>query len=167
MPEVRAILRWPDPALTQKCFPVGHITREVEALAEDMLATMYDAYGRGLAAPQIGVMQRIFVMDATWKDGKHAPQVFVNPVICDTSADQVSQAEGCLSIPGVMVEVSRPAKVKLAWTGLNGSDFEQVFDGFAAACIQHEMDHLNGQVTFDRVSAAARAKALAQYEALP
>ena len=82
------------------------------------------------------------------------------------SSDSVSQAEGCLSIPGIMTEISRPAQVKLAWTGLTGGRFVQVFDGFAATCIQHEMDHLDGIVTFDRLKPHARAEAMQKYEAL-
>ncbi len=160
------ILLWPDPRLRVACTPVSQITSETERLANDMLETMYDAPGRGLAAPQVGVMQRLFVMDATWKEGKPEPIVFVNPVIEETSSDRTSNSEGCLSIPGVTVEIGRPARVKVSWTGLTGARYVQVFDGFAAVCVQHETDHLDGRVTFDHLSPAARARAEAQYEAL-
>lgn len=163
---VLPILLWPDPRLRVVCAPVPEITSQIERLAEDMLETMYDAPGRGLAAPQVGVMQRLFVMDATWKEGHPDPIVFVNPLIEKTSQDRASNAEGCLSIPGITTEISRPARVKLSWTGLSGARFVQVFDGFAAVCVQHEADHLDGWVTFDYLSPEARARAEAEYEAL-
>ena len=163
---VRPILLWPDPKLRQVCAPVGPITPEIEKLSVDMFDTMYDAPGRGLAAPQIGEMIRMFVMDASWKDGKPDPQTFINPELIEASDEMVSQAEGCLSIPGILTEISRPARIKVAWTGLTGMRYVQVFNGFAAACIQHEMDHLDGVVTFDRLSDAARDKAMKDYEVL-
>ncbi len=163
---VLPILLWPDPRLSEVCGQVHEITSAIEKLAEDMLDTMYDAPGRGLAAPQVGVMKRLFVMDSTWKDGRPDPLVIINPVIEETSDARASNAEGCLSIPGITTEISRPARVRLSWTGLTGSRYVQVFDGFAATCVQHETDHLDGLVTFDHLSAAARARAEADYEAL-
>ncbi len=156
------ILRWPDERLQSTCAPV---TGDVRQLAEDMLETMYAAPGRGLAAPQVGVMQRLFVMDETWKEGTPAPMVFVNPEIVAQSDDTVTQPEGCLSIPGVLVDVTRPSAVTLRWKSLSGVIQEERFNGFAAACVQHELDHLNGLVTFDRIEAEARAQALAEYTA--
>jgi peptide deformylase len=163
---VLPILLWPDPRLAQRAFPVGEITGEIEKLAQDMLDTMYDAPGRGLAAPQVGVMRRMFVMDATWKDGKPDPQVFINPEIRERSVERTSNSEGCLSLPGITTEISRPARVRVVWTGLTGGRYEQVFDGFAATCIQHEVDHLDGIVTLDHLTEAARQRAEAEYEAL-
>lgn len=163
---VRQIRLWPDPVLQTVCDPVSEVTPAIETLTADMLDTMYDAPGRGLAAPQVGELLRLFVMDASWKDGKADPQVFVNPKILEFSGTRVSQAEGCLSIPGIMTEISRPARIKVEWMGLTAGRYVQVFDGFAAACIQHEMDHLDGVVTFDRLSAAARDKAMTDYEVL-
>ena len=164
---VRPILLWPDTKLQAKCAPVEDITPQIETLTADMLDTMYDAPGRGLAAPQVGALLRVLVMDATWKDGKPDPLVMINPEIRDTSSERASQAEGCLSIPGVMTEISRPKRVQVAWTGLNGGQFIQVFDGFAAACVQHEIDHLDGVITFDHLTPEARQKAEAKYKALP
>ena len=161
------ILRWPDPILTQTCAQIDEITPEIERLADDMLETMYDAPGRGLAAPQVGRLVRMFVMDATWKDGKPDPMVFINPVVQEVSEERASSAEGCLSIPGVMAEVSRPQRVQVSWIGITGARYVQVFDGFAAACVQHEIDHLDGIITFDHLSPTARAKIEADYEALP
>lgn len=162
---LREIVLWPDPRLSAPCAPVERITRETAALAEDMLETMYAAPGRGLAAPQVGVMFRLFVMDTGWKDGPRAPRVFVNPQIVERGEVLVTRSEGCLSIPGVTAEVTRPDAVRLRWTALDDTTREESFDGFAAACVQHEMDHLDGLVTLDRVDVAARARILEDYAA--
>lgn len=157
------ILRWPDPRLSQVAEPVGGIDDDVHRLAEDMLETMYDAPGRGLAAPQVGVMRRLFVMDTAWKEGDPAPRVLVNPRIVAASGETATGAEGCLSIPGVLAEITRPAQVTMRWTTLDGASQEETFTGFDAACAQHELDHLDGIVTFDRLSAEARADLEAAY----
>ena len=160
---VRQIVKWPDPRLSETCKAVDEITDDIGAQAKDMLDTMYDAPGRGLAAPQIGVMNRVFVTDVSWKEGAPDPQVFINPEILDLSESEVAADEGCLSIPGVTTRVSRPDRVHMVWTNLEGARVSQVFTGFAAACVQHELDHLNGIVTFDRLSDADRAEAEAEY----
>ena len=162
---VLPILRWPDARLAEVCAPVAAITPEIETLAQDMLETMYDAPGRGLAAPQVGVMSRMFVMDTGWKEGKSDPLVCINPMLQEVSEDRATREEGCLSIPGVLAEVSRPAQVQMVWTGLNGARYVQSFEGFAAACAQHELDHLDGVVTFDHLDADTRAEKLAEYGA--
>ena len=156
---VLPILRWPDPALSQVCAPaVGDLT----TLAADMLDTMYAAPGRGLAAPQVGVLTRLFVMDETWKDGDPNPMVFVNPEIVETSEHRTTQPEGCLSIPGILTDITRPAEVTLRWTDLNGTAQADNFTGFAAACVQHEIDHLNGIVTLDHLDAETREQLLSE-----
>lgn len=160
---LRPILRWPDPRLSRVADPVAAIDDTVRRLAGDMLETMYAAPGRGLAAPQVGEMRRLFVMDTVWKEGDPDPLVLVNPEIVAASDETVTVAEGCLSIPGVLAEVTRPAEVTLRWTSLDGDAHEETFTGFAAACAQHELDHLDGIVTFDRVSAEARADLEAAY----
>ncbi len=162
---VRAIVTWPDPRLSTVCEPIVEITEAVRAQTHDMLETMYDAPGRGLAAPQIGILNRVFVTDVSWKDGTPDPQVFINPEILELSDTFVKADEGCLSIPGVTTSITRPDRVHLTWTSLEGARVSQVFTGFAAACVQHELDHLNGIVTFDRLSATARAVAEAEYAA--
>ncbi len=162
---VREIVLWPDPRLTETCAPVAEITPEIETLAADMLETMYAAPGRGLAAPQVGVLQRLFVMDVGWKEGKSDPLVCINPMLQEVSEDRASSEEGCLSIPGVLAEVTRPAQVQMVWTGLNGARYVQSFDGFAAACVQHELDHLDGVVTFDHLAAEDREALIAAYAA--
>ncbi|MBW4709256.1 peptide deformylase [Roseobacter sp. YSTF-M11] len=156
---VRQIVRWPDPHLRAVCDPVAVTGPEVAALARDLLDTMYAAPGRGLAAPQIGVLQRVFVTDTTWKDGTASPIIFINPRITGASEETTVQAEGCLSIPGVSVDVRRPSTVTMTWTALDGTEQSRSFSGFAAACVQHELDHLNGVVTLDHLPADQRQKA--------
>ena len=146
---LRTIRLVPDPVLRETCAAVTRFDVDLQVLTDDMLETMYAAPGRGLAAPQIGVTQRVFVMDATWKDGTPAPQVFVNPQITAASEDQVAQEEGCLSIPDRFVEVARPAAVTMTWQGLDGAAKSAEFTGFSAACVQHELDHLNGVLCTD------------------
>jgi len=160
---LREIVRWPDPRLSVICEPVAEITDAIRVQAEDMLETLYAAPGRGLAAPQIGVLNRVFVTDVSWKEGSPDPQVFVNPEVLSLSETHVAHDEGCLSIPGITTRVARPDQVHLVWTSLDGARVSQVFTGFAAACVQHELDHLNGVVTLDRVSEKDRARAEAEY----
>ena len=162
---VLPILKWPDPRLAEICAPIQEITPEIKTLASDMLETMYDAPGRGLAGPQVGVLQRIFVMDAGWKEGRPDPIVCINPMLQEVSEERATNSEGCLSIPGVSAEISRPALVQMVWTGLNGGRYVQSFDGFAAACVQHELDHLDGVVTFDHLKEADRLALIAEFEA--
>ncbi len=152
---VLPVVLWPDPRLSQKCDPVEG--RVPEALIADMFDTMYDAKGRGLAAPQVGVMQRFFVMDCGWKEGHATPMVVINPTIMAAERVPVTADEGCLSIPGVLVPVTRHTAITLQWTAGEGDIHMADFDGFEARCIQHEFDHLNGTVTFDRITPDLRA----------
>ena len=153
------ILRWPDPRLSQVCAPVDG---EVSGLAADMLDTMYHAPGRGLAAPQVGVLLRLFVMDVGWKTGPRDPLVCINPAIVWRSDTRAEAAEGCLSIPGPSTLITRATRIRLGWTGLDGARHEALLDGFAAICAQHEHDHLDGILTLDHLSPAARAAAIAE-----
>jgi peptide deformylase len=132
-----------------------------------MLETMYAAPGRGLAGPQVGAMKRLFVMDVAWKDGEPAPMVFLDPEIVWRSPETLVGGEGCLSIPGVLAQVERAEEIELAWRDLDGARHSRRFDGFAAICIQHETDHLDGLVTLDRVSPEARAALEAAYAQVP
>ncbi len=161
---VLPILTWPDARLAETCAPCTP-AEETRRLAQAMLDTMYAAPGRGLAAPQIGRMIRLFVMDVTWKEGTPAPQVFLNPEITWRSEATATGEEGCLSIPGITTQITRPAEIDLRWQDLDGQAHSGRFDGFAAACIQHETDHLDGVLTLDRLTPEARAEAVAAYEA--
>ena len=155
------ILRWPDPRLTQKCVPAGP-GDDLSGLAADMLETIYAAPGRGLAAPQVGRLVRMFVMDVTWKDGARSPMVFINPEILALLGARVVGPEGCLSIPGPVTEVERAEAVQIRWTDLEGHLNEAILTGRAAICAQHEYDHLDGILTLDRLSPEARAAAEAE-----
>ena len=163
---VLPILRWPDPRLAEVCAPVPE-GAEMGHLIADMFDTLYAAPGRGLAGPQVGAMLRIFITDTDWKDGTPAPMVFINPEITDHAGETVTRDEGCLSIPGVLVGVARPEWVEMAWTDETGAARTGRFEGFATACVQHELDHLNGMVTLDRVSPEARDRAEAAYAEVP
>ena len=147
---IRPILIHPDPRLKKRCDPVAEITDELHAIAADMLETMYDAPGIGLAGPQIGVMRRIIVMDCI-KDSEapRRPMVLINPEIVWKSEDRSSYEEGCLSIPEQYGEVTRPAEVRVRWTGLDGNSQEEIFAGLWATCVQHEIDHLDGRLFID------------------
>lgn len=145
---IRPILIHPDPRLKKLCEPVTEITGELRQLAEDMLETMYDAPGVGLAAPQVGVMKRVLVMDCI-KDGPAEPMVLINPEIVWASEDISVYEEGCLSIPEQYAEVKRPAEVTVRWMALDGSAQERQFSGLWATCVQHEMDHLDGKLFID------------------
>jgi peptide deformylase len=146
----RHILIHPDPRLKKNCSPIEAVSTEVGQLAEDMLATMYDAPGIGLAAPQVGVTSRLLVMDCV-KDPAQSPRpmVLINPAVTWASEDTSVYDEGCLSIPDQYAEVTRPAKVRVEWMGLDGKTNEEEFEGLWATCVQHEIDHLNGKLFID------------------
>jgi peptide deformylase len=161
---LREILLWPDERLKQPCETVADVA-EVEQLVTDLFETMYDAPGRGLAAPQVGVLKRVFVMDAGWKEGDMVPLACINPEIVEVSEETASGPEGCLSIPGVTAQVRRPVRVRMAFTDLSGTRQERDFEGSEAIVAQHEYDHLEGLVHFDRLD-PQEAKALKlEYEA--
>ena len=154
---LRSILIHPDPRLKKVCAPVSAVTAEIGALAEDMLQTMYDAPGVGLAAPQIGVLQRLFVMDCVKEEGAAPrPLVLINPEITWSSDATSTYEEGCLSIPEEYAEVTRPKQVRMRWLGLDGKPQEEEFDGLWATCAQHELDHLNGRLFIDHLGPIKR-----------
>ena len=154
---LRPILLHPDPRLKKVCAPVAAITPDIGRLAEDMLQTMYHAPGVGLAAPQVGVLSRLFVMDCVKEDGEAPrPMVLINPEIIAMSEEVNTYEEGCLSIPENYAEVTRPKRVAMRWTGLDGKVHEDEFDGLWATCAQHELDHLNGKLFIDHLGAIKR-----------
>lgn len=159
---VLPILKWPDERLSQHCEPVEH--EDLTALISDMFDTMYDAKGRGLAAPQVGVLKRVFVMDCHWKEGSPDPVAMVNPVVMAAERLPVVMEEGCLSIPGITVDVERHKAVTVTWQSETGEFHMNDFDGVEARCILHELDHLNGTVTLDHLSGASRDTKLKEYE---
>lgn len=154
---LRKILIHPDPRLKKVCAPIEGIDATIRKLADDMIETMHDAPGIGLAAPQIGVLQRIIVLDCTAKDEAPAPMALINPEVTWASDDLNTHEEGCLSIPEQFEEVSRPARVRANWLDLDGERREADFDGLWATCVQHEIDHLNGKLFIDYLSKIKRS----------
>ena len=152
----RPILIHPDPRLRKRADPVGTVDAEIRRLAADMLETMYDAPGVGLAAPQVGVGARLLVMDCTRKDEERRPMVLIDPAVTWTSEETNTHEEGCLSIPEQYAEVIRPRRVRVSWTGLEGEPQEEEFDGLWATCVQHEIDHLDGKLFIDYLSPLRR-----------
>jgi peptide deformylase len=158
---IREILTAPDPRLKQKSKPVeGPVTDAHRKLMDDMLETMYDAPGIGLAAIQIGEPLRIIVMDLAKEGEPPAPRYFVNPEILWASEELKPWEEGCLSVPEFYDEVDRPAHVKLRYLDYKGKLIEEDAHDLYAVCIQHEMDHLEGVLFIDHLSRLKRETAL-------
>ena len=153
---IRPLCLIPDPLLRQVAAPVEQIDDTTRQLLDDMLETMYDAPGIGLAAPQIGISRRVIVMDCS--DDEEPPQIWrmINPQIIATSDEEAVREEGCLSIPGHHGEVCRPASVHVRYLDETGSACEMQAEGLLAACVQHEIDHLNGVLFIDYLSRLKR-----------
>lgn len=147
------VVQHPDPVLRQLSAPVIDVAA-LGGLIADMFETMYHAKGRGLAAPQVGVLSRVFVMDAGWKAGAKTPITMVNPEILSRSDAVQRNEEGCLSIADHPVWVARPARVEVMWLDADGALTRGAFEGFEAACICHEIDHLDGVLILDHEMAA-------------
>jgi len=152
---LREILEYPDPRLRDVGEPVAAVTPEIQALVDDMAETMYEAPGCGLAATQIGVKLRIFVVDCAEEDEPSDLKVFINPEIIEKDG-VVVWTEGCLSFPGAREEIKRAEKVKVRALGRDGKPFELEADGLLAVAIQHETDHLNGVLMIDKLNALKR-----------
>ena len=148
---IRTILRYPDKRLRNRAEPVAAVTDEIRTLANDMAETMYAAPGVGLAAPQIGVAMRLFVVDVAPNDAPSDLRTFINPEIVAREGETVWE-EGCLSFPGIHEEIERAAKVTVRAQDLEGKTFEVTGEGLLAIAMQHEFDHLDGVLMVDRVS---------------
>jgi peptide deformylase len=159
----RDIVTLPDPRLRLVSQPVGTIDAETRRLVEDMFETMYAAPGIGLAAIQVGVPKRIFIMDLAKKDEQRKPQTFINPEILTTSEERSTYEEGCLSIPEYYEEVERPSQVKLRYLDLDGSLRELEANGLFATCLQHEIDHLDGVLFIDHLSKLKRDRVIKKF----
>jgi len=158
---VLTILEVPDPGLRAVAKPVETIDVGVRATIADMFETMYDARGIGLAATQVGIERRIFVMDLQEpeeEDGEpvRKPLAFINPEILSVSDETSVYNEGCLSIPEQYAEVERPARCRVKWQDADGASHEEDMDGLMATCVQHEIDHLNGVLFTDHISKLKR-----------
>jgi len=155
------ILEFPDPRLRLVAQPVEIFDAELKRLADDMLATMYDAPGIGLAATQVNVQKRLLVLDVSETHAE--PRVFINPELLESRGTEVCQ-EGCLSFPGVSADVERKDWVRVKAQDVTGKTFELETDGLLAVCIQHEMDHLVGKVFVDYLSPLKRSLLLRKLE---
>ncbi|MCR5873468.1 peptide deformylase [Phenylobacterium sp. J426] len=163
---IREILTVPHPVLKQVSQPVEAVDDALRALMDDMLETMYDAPGIGLAAIQIGVPKRVIVMDLARPEEEPQPRYFVNPEILWASEETAPYEEGCLSVPEYFDEVERPARVKLRYLDYNGQQVEEDAEGLFAVCIQHEMDHLEGVLFIDHLSRLKREQAVKKVKKL-
>lgn len=154
---VLPIIIAPDPRLKVVCEPVDDVTDEVAGLMNDMLETMYIAPGVGLSAPQVGVAKRVIVVDPAPRDGEPQPLVMANPELVHVSADTKNFEEGCLSFPDHYAEVIRPCKITVRYVDETNNRQEIEAEDLLATCIQHEMDHLDGVVFVDHISALKRS----------
>jgi peptide deformylase len=157
---IRPILTAPDPRLKAVSATVDTVDSATRKLIDDMVDSMYAADGIGLAAVQIGVPQRVIVMDLDQKDGKKNPRHFINPVITWRSEELATFEEGCLSVPEIWEDVERSARIKAHYLDRDGKRHEFEADGLLATCLQHEMDHLEGILFIDHLSRLKRSMAL-------
>ncbi len=149
------ILHFPDPRLRTRAAPVAAVDEQIRRLADDMLDTMYDAPGIGLAATQVNVHQRVIVIDVS--EEKNQPMVLINPELLAREGVE-EMDEGCLSVPGIYETVERAEKVRVRALNRDGESFELEADGLLAVCIQHEIDHLDGKLFVDYLSAMKRER---------
>ncbi len=158
------ILHFPDPRLRTRAKPVSRVDDNIRRLADDMLETMYDAPGIGLAATQVNQHLRMLVLDIS--EDKSDPRVFINPVITPLTPDCVPYEEGCLSVPGSYDEVRRPARIRVEALDRDGKPFTLEADGLLAVCLQHEVDHLDGKLFVDYLSPLKRQRIKTKLEKL-
>ncbi len=153
---IKPLIILPDPLLRQVSKPIERVDADFQRLADDMLETMYDAPGIGLAAIQIGVPRRMLVIDVSREGEEKQPLVFVNPDVVASSDERSVYEEGCLSIPDYYAEVERPATVTVKYLDRDGKEQMVEADGLLATCLQHEIDHLNGVLFIDHISRLKR-----------
>jgi peptide deformylase len=152
----RPILTCLDPVLRQKSAPIERVDADLDHLIDDMLETMYEAPGIGLAAVQLGILRQLLVVDVADDDEGRQPHVLINPQIIWSSDERSIYNEGCLSVPDYYAEVERPASCRVAFINREGKADEIAADGLLATCLQHEIDHLNGVLFIDYLSKLKR-----------
>jgi peptide deformylase len=159
------IVIYPDPILRERCLPVERVDDEMRRFLDDMMETMYEAPGVGLAAPQVGVLRRVLVMDPGFRkaDGPADPYMLVNPEILSVGEVPRVYEEGCLSIPEMYAEVERPASVRVRYVDRDGTQQERLFEDHAATVAQHEIDHLNGILFIDYLSRLKRDRLIRKF----
>ena len=153
---IKPLIILPDPVLRQVSRPLETVDSRVLKLADDMLDTMYDAPGIGLAAIQVGEPLRMLVIDVAKEEEGRKPQVFINPEILGSSDTRSTYEEGCLSIPGYYAEVERPAEITVKYIDRDGKPQQLAAEGLLATCLQHEIDHLDGVLFIDHISRLKR-----------
>jgi peptide deformylase len=152
----RPIVIYGDPVLREVSEPVDEVNQEIKDLVSDMVDTLRKAQGLGLAAVQIGVPKRVFIVDVAQVDITESLKVYINPEIIETDSE-VEYEEGCLSFPGIYQKIVRPRRIKVRALDADGSQFEQVVDGIVARAILHEYDHLEGKLFIDHLSTLSRS----------
>ena len=158
------VVTYPDVTLRQVCEVCDVTDKSLKKLARQMAKTMYKNNGCGLAAPQVGVLKRIIVVDCDQEDGEQNPIVMLNPVLLETRGREVVDEEGCLSCPGISVPIRRKEYAVVRYTDLNGEEWVIEGDGLLGRCLQHEIDHLDGKTLFESCDLSARIQALHDYE---
>ena len=158
---MNTVVHYPHPALSTSCTPVTVFDQELEQLSEHMFNIMSEEHGIGLAANQLAILKKMFVMSI---DDKKL--VIINPEIIQYSKEHVLFEEGCLSFPGIRQEIKRSRAITLQWQDIHGFFHEETFDGLAAICIQHEMDHLKGITFLDKLSSLKKELAIKKYKKL-
>ena len=153
---VLPIITIPDPVLRKEAAAVERVDAELLKLAGDMLTTMYDAPGIGLAAPQVGILRRLIVMDPSRDEEPKQPLIMVNPVIIERGNEMREHEEGCLSIPEFTAEIERPATTRVVYIDESGKTQEKTLEGIWSTLVQHEIDHLNGVLFIDYLSRLKR-----------
>lgn len=160
---IKPIIILPDPLLREVSKPIERIDADLTRLIDDMLETMYDAPGIGLAAVQVAVARRLLVIDVSKEGEDKQPLVFINPEIITSSDARSTYEEGCLSIPDYYAEVERPASVTVKSLDRNGKEQLTEADGLLATCLQHEIDHLNGTLFIDHISRLKREMVIKKF----
>ncbi len=162
---IKPIRTGDDPVLKQKAKEVSKFDDRMERLINNMLDTMYDAGGIGLAAPQIGILKRVIVVDNREEEGEEEGHLYklINPEIVETSREEETSIEGCLSFPGVQGEVTRPKEITVKACDINGEEIEIKADGLLARVIQHEVDHLEGEVLVNKAEKLYRSEGTADH----
>jgi len=160
---IKPLIILPDPLLRQVSQPVERVDSELNQLVDDMLETMYEAPGIGLAAIQVGVPRRLLVIDVAKEGEDRQPLVFINPEIITSSDERSVYEEGCLSIPDYYAEVERPASISVKSIDRHGKEQVTEADGILATCLQHEIDHLNGVLFIDHISRLKREMVIKRF----
>jgi peptide deformylase len=160
---IKPLIILPDPVLRQVSSPIAQVDDAVRKLSDDMLETMYDAPGIGLAAIQVGIPKQMLVIDLHKEGEEKQPQIFINPEILRSSDERSAYEEGCLSIPDYYAEVERPAKVTVKYVDISGKEQIVEAEGLLATCLQHEIDHLNGVLFIDYISRLKREMVIKKF----